>query len=89
MNDNNKIKFTAAKIELEFDAPVTNYIYGADIGNKKVSIDPSNPNKVIIEFTTYDPNGADYSLSSNLAIAADTTGDLHCTSAKVVSVTKK
>ena len=88
MNNTNNIAITAGKIELEFDAPIASYMYGADIGNKTVTIDPSNPNKVIIEFTTYDPNGVNYSLSSGLAIAADTTGELHCVSAKV-SVTKK
>ena len=88
LNNNNGTKITAGKIELEFNAPITSFMYGADIGNKTVTIDPSNPNKVIIEFTTYDPNGVSSDLSSMLAIAADTTGDLNCVSA-TVSVTKK
>lgn len=89
VNNSNKIKFTAARIELEFDAPITNFMYGADIGNKTVTIDPSNSKKLIIDFTTYDPNGVNTDLSSAIAIAADTTGDLHIVSAKVTNVVKK
>ena len=61
----------------------------ADIGNKTVTIDPSNSKKLIIDFTTYDPNGVNTDLSSAIAIAADTTDDLHIVSAKVTNVVKK
>ena len=88
LNNNSGAAITAGKIELEFDAPVARYFYGAYIGYRTVTIDPSNPNKVIIDFSTYDPNGTSESISSELAIAVDATGDIHCTSAKV-NVTKK
>lgn len=89
LNNVNGAQITGGKIELEFDAPIARYMYGADVGNKTVTIDPSNPNKLIIEFTTYDSNGVNGDLSSPLAIAADASGDIHCISAVAKDIATK
>lgn len=88
LNNAGGVKIKGGKLELEFDAPIASFMYGADIGNKMVTIDPSNPNKLIIEFTTYDSNGVTTGLSSTISFSADAKGDINCTSAKVVSVSK-
>ncbi len=75
-------------IEFEFNAPIGRFLYGADIGSRNVTVDPTDPRKVRLEFSTYDPNGVNTAaLRSYLAISTgEKVSDLKCVSAKVISI---
>ena len=75
-------------IEFEFNAPIGRFLYGADIGSRNVTVDPTDPRKLRVEFSTYDPNGVNTAaLRSYLAISTgEKVSDLKCVSAKVISV---
>lgn len=87
-NNLNSSKIKGGVIEFEFDAPVGKFKYGADIGQRNVTVDPTDPRKVTVEFSTYDPNGSSANaLNSYLAISAANKGQsLNCIGARVVSV---
>ena len=88
-NNTNCAAFKGAVIEFEFDAPIDSVSYGAYIGNRTITVDPSNPRKVRVEFTTYNPYGDTRAvLSSNMALtpSGSNVSSLHLVGARVLSV---
>ncbi len=86
-NDQNR-NFKGGVIEFEFDHAIDRFEYGADIGNRTVTVDEKDPRKVTIDFTTYNPYGESSSSRSGsmFIVSKDMTSALNCVNARVVSV---